>query len=132
VVAKASKFGRDQLVEFRWELAIGDDTLTEYEIAALAEAKAPLIRLRGQWVAVDSEQLRRGLEFLARKPMAMECLQRHQDPGTGPTCCCARCRWSATGSGRRRASVQACGSTRTTAVRLYGAYNALRHGHNPA
>jgi len=71
VVAKASKFGRDQLVEFRWELAIGDDTLTEYEIAALAEAKAPLIRLRGQWVAVDSEQLRRGLEFLARKPLVM-------------------------------------------------------------
>jgi SNF2 family DNA or RNA helicase len=68
VVAKASKFGRDQLVEFRWELAVGDDTLTEDEIAALAETKAPLIRLRGQWVAVDPEQLRRGLEFLARKP----------------------------------------------------------------
>ena len=68
VVAKASKFGRNQLVEFRWELAIGDDTLTEDEIAALADTKAPLIRLRGQWVALDPEQLRRGLEFLARKP----------------------------------------------------------------
>ncbi len=65
---KKSKFGRDQLVEFRWELAVGDDTLTEDEIAALAETKAPLIRLRGQWVAVDPEQLRRGLEFLAREP----------------------------------------------------------------
>ena len=68
VVAKASKFGRNQLVEFRWELAVGDDTLTEDEIAALAATKAPLIRLRGQWVAVDPEQLRRGLEFLARTP----------------------------------------------------------------
>ncbi|MGH3856960.1 MAG: DEAD/DEAH box helicase, partial [Pseudonocardiaceae bacterium] len=68
VVTKASKFGRDQLVEFRWELAVGEDTLTEDEIAALAETKAPLIRLRGQWVAVDPEQLRRGLEFLARAP----------------------------------------------------------------
>ena len=68
MVSKASKFGRDQLVEFRWELAVGDDTLTEDEIAALAETKAPLIRLRGQWVAVDPEQLRRGLEFLERKP----------------------------------------------------------------
>ena len=68
VVTKASKFGRDQLVEFRWELAVGEDTLTDEEIAALAETKAPLIRLRGQWVAVDPEQLRRGLEFLARKP----------------------------------------------------------------
>jgi SNF2 family DNA or RNA helicase len=68
VVAKKSRFGRNQLIEFRWELAVGDDTLTEDEIAALAETKAPLIRLRGQWVAVDPEQLRRGLEFLERKP----------------------------------------------------------------
>ena len=68
VVSKAGKFGRNQLVKFRWELAVGDDTLTEDEIAALAETKAPLIRLRGQWVAIDTEQLRRGLEFLHRKP----------------------------------------------------------------
>ncbi|MBV8349600.1 MAG: DEAD/DEAH box helicase, partial [Mycolicibacterium sp.] len=68
VVSKAGKFGRDQLVEFRWELAVGDDTLTEDEVAALAELKAPLVRLRGQWVAVDPEQLRRGLEFLNGKP----------------------------------------------------------------
>jgi SNF2 family DNA or RNA helicase len=68
VVAKDSKFGRDQLVDFRWQLAVGDDTLTDEEIAALAATKAPLIRLRGQWVAVDPEQLRRGLDFLEREP----------------------------------------------------------------
>jgi SNF2 family DNA or RNA helicase len=67
MVEKVSKFGREQLMDFRWQLAIGDDTLTEEEIAALAAAKAPLVRLRGQWVAVDSEQLKRGLEFLARE-----------------------------------------------------------------
>ncbi len=68
VVSKASKFGRDQLIKFRWELAVGDDALTEDEIAALAQTKAPLIRLRGQWVAIDPEQLRRGLAFLEGKP----------------------------------------------------------------
>ena len=67
VVNKKSRFGRDQLVEFRWRLAVGDDSLTDEEIAALAETKAPLVRLRGQWVAVDPEQLKRGLEFLQRK-----------------------------------------------------------------
>ena len=67
VVERASKFGRDQLMDFRWQLAVGDDTLTEEEIAALAEVKAPLIRLRGQWVAVDPERLKRGLEFLTRE-----------------------------------------------------------------
>jgi SNF2 family DNA or RNA helicase len=66
VVEKAGKFGKDQLVDFRWQLAVGDDTLSEAEIAALAQAKAPLVRLRGQWVAVDRDQLRRGLEFLSR------------------------------------------------------------------
>ncbi len=68
VVATAGRFGREQLVEFRWELAVGDDILSEDEIAALAQTKAPLIQLRGQWVAVDPEQLRRGLEFLERNP----------------------------------------------------------------
>ena len=78
VVSKAGKFGRDQLVEFRWELAVGDDTLTEDEIAVLAETKAPLIRLRGQWVALDPDQLRRGLEFLERTA------GRPQDRGRDP------------------------------------------------
>ena len=66
VVAGRRRFGRESLVDFRWQLAIGDDTLTADEIVALAETKAPLVRLRGQWVAVDPEQLRRGLEFLRR------------------------------------------------------------------
>ncbi len=70
VVTKQSMFGRDQLMDFRWRLAVGDDTLTDAEIAALAATKAPLVRLRGQWVAVDPEQLRRGLEFIANEPLA--------------------------------------------------------------
>ena len=67
-VVAGSHFGRESLMDFRWQLAVGDDTLTDDEIAALAETKAPLVRLRGQWVAVDPEQLRRGLEFLQRDP----------------------------------------------------------------
>ncbi|MHB1235601.1 MAG: DEAD/DEAH box helicase, partial [Microbacteriaceae bacterium] len=63
----ASSFGREQLCEFEWSLAVGDHTLTEEEIAALAEAKAPLVRLRGQWVTVNAEHLRRGIDFLQRE-----------------------------------------------------------------
>lgn len=68
VVAKKGKFGKESLLNFRWQLAIDDNTLTEKELAALAATKAPLVRLRGQWVAVDPEQLRRGLEFVQRQP----------------------------------------------------------------
>lgn len=60
------RFSRDALVDFEWRLAVGDDQLTDDELAALAATKAPLVRLRGQWVAVDPDHLRRGLEFLAR------------------------------------------------------------------
>ena len=63
----APAFGREQLCDFEWSLAVGDHSLTEAEIAALAEAKAPLVRLRGQWVTVDVEQLRRGIDFLQRE-----------------------------------------------------------------
>jgi SNF2 family DNA or RNA helicase len=67
-VVAGSRFGAQQLMDFRWRLAVGDETLTDEEITALAETKAPLIRLRGQWVAVDPDQLARGLAFLRRKP----------------------------------------------------------------
>ena len=76
-VVAGGHFGRESLMDFRWQLAVGDDTLTDDEIAALAETKAPLVRLRGQWVAVDPEQLRRGLEFLRREPAG---------PGPPPRC----------------------------------------------
>jgi SNF2 family DNA or RNA helicase len=67
-VVTGGRFSRESLVDFQWRLAIEDDVLTEEELAALAATKAPLVRLRGQWVAVDPEHLRRGLAFLDRQP----------------------------------------------------------------
>ena len=67
-VVTAGGLTRDQLGRFEWRLAVGDDVLTEDEIAELVAAKAPLVRLRGKWVAVDPERLRRGLEFLRGSP----------------------------------------------------------------
>ncbi|MGQ0576800.1 MAG: DEAD/DEAH box helicase [Pseudonocardia sp.] len=64
----AGGMSRHALADFSWSLAVGGDTLTEAEIAELVAAKAPLVRLRGQWVAVDPERLRRGLEFLEKAP----------------------------------------------------------------
>lgn len=61
------RFGLQQLCDFEWKLAIGELELTEAELKALAEAKSPLVRLRGQWVALDANQLRKGLDFLNRR-----------------------------------------------------------------
>ncbi|MEI2779087.1 MAG: DEAD/DEAH box helicase [Tetrasphaera sp.] len=65
--ATGGRFSRESLVNFEWRLAVGDELLTDAEMAALAATKAPLVRLRGQWVAIDPDQLRRGLEFLQRQ-----------------------------------------------------------------
>jgi SNF2-related domain/SNF2 Helicase protein/Helicase conserved C-terminal domain len=55
-------FGLDELLDFHWQLTLGGQLLDEKEIAELAEAKRPLIRLRGRWVTLDPvllEKLRR-------------------------------------------------------------------------
>lgn len=63
----ASGFGMNDLVDFRWDLAIDGAEITEEELAELARLKAPLVRLRGQWVELDEEQLASALDFLSRR-----------------------------------------------------------------
>ncbi|MEU4561978.1 DEAD/DEAH box helicase [Actinoplanes sp. NPDC023936] len=58
--------GKKQLVDYRWSLALGGRTLTEHELADLARAKVPLVRLRGRWVHLDPQRLAAGLAFLSR------------------------------------------------------------------
>ncbi|AXB43862.1 DEAD/DEAH box helicase [Amycolatopsis albispora] len=57
-----------RMLAFRWQVSIGNEELTDDEVAALAEAKRPLVRLRGQWVRADSLLLAR--LRAARSPMS--------------------------------------------------------------
>ncbi|MGW4546346.1 DEAD/DEAH box helicase [Streptomyces violaceorubidus] len=52
-------FESEDLLQFRWQLAIGGDPLTETEMDALAEAHRPVVRLRDRWVLVDPALVRR-------------------------------------------------------------------------
>jgi SNF2 family DNA or RNA helicase len=65
--ASAAKFGLTDLVDFRYELAVGDQVLGEAELAELARLKVPLVRLRGQWVELDDRHLQAALKFLDRR-----------------------------------------------------------------
>ncbi|WP_433353945.1 SNF2-related protein [Micromonospora saelicesensis] len=56
--------GLDALVDYRWEIALGDQPLSAEELAALAETKTPLVRLRGRWVELDPGRLAAGLRLL--------------------------------------------------------------------
>jgi superfamily II DNA or RNA helicase len=64
---RAAAFGMQDLLKFRYDLAVGDQVLTQEELAELAEMKVPLVRLRGQWVELDDRHLKAALKFLQRK-----------------------------------------------------------------
>ena len=58
---------QDAIASFDWRLAIGDVELDEDELAELAAAKEPLIRLRGKWHALRASEVERALRFLERR-----------------------------------------------------------------
>ncbi|GAA0533450.1 helicase HelZ [Saccharopolyspora subtropica] len=66
VVTKESGIGMDAVVDYRWDLALGNEELTESELAELAAAKVPLVRLRGRWTRIDRKRLAAGLAFLEK------------------------------------------------------------------
>jgi superfamily II DNA or RNA helicase len=57
--AAAPVFRLQALLDFDWRVAVGGEVLAAEEVAALAEAKRPLVRLRGRWVRVNRELLER-------------------------------------------------------------------------
>jgi hypothetical protein len=49
----------ETLLSFRWRLTLGGEELDETEIAELAEAKRPLVRIRDRWVTLNPLLLQR-------------------------------------------------------------------------
>jgi superfamily II DNA or RNA helicase len=60
----------ESVVDVNWAVALGGEPLSARELAELARLKAPLVRLRGQWVMVDAQQIRAALS-LREKRQAM-------------------------------------------------------------
>ena len=57
----------DTIVEFDWEVALGDHVLSREELEELAEMKTPLVNLRGEWVEVDLDAIREMVDRLDRQ-----------------------------------------------------------------
>jgi non-specific serine/threonine protein kinase len=66
VSGAAGGLGFASIAEFRHELAIGGEVLSAEELAELAELKAPMVRLRGQWIELDPRRLAAGLKLVGR------------------------------------------------------------------
>ncbi len=57
----------DQLLEYDWELALGDKVLTAEEMTRLVDAKSDLVQLRGEWVQADKDVLARAARFVSQR-----------------------------------------------------------------
>lgn len=56
------------IVQFDWQMALGDEPLDVKELAALAALKAPLVKIRGQWVQLNAEEIQAALAFWKKNP----------------------------------------------------------------
>ena len=57
----------ETIVQFDWEVALGEQKLTLRELEALARMKAPLVRVRGQWVEMSAQEIQTAIDFWEKK-----------------------------------------------------------------
>jgi len=57
----------DEMVKFDWEVVLGGKKVNRQELERLARAKQPLVRVRGQWVEVNVEQIHAALDYWKKK-----------------------------------------------------------------
>ncbi len=63
-----TRFGLETIVDFNWQVAVGDATMTPAEFEELAARKIPLVSVQGEWVLLDREHLERTLRLFDRRP----------------------------------------------------------------
>ncbi len=63
-----SQLGLDALVNYTWEIAVGDMVLSLREFEDIAEQRAPLVRVGGRWVEIRPEDVRAALKFIRENP----------------------------------------------------------------
>jgi superfamily II DNA or RNA helicase len=67
-------FQGDRTLDFSWQVALGDDPLTESELDQLAEATRPVVRLRDQWMLIDPELARKARERILKPVTPIDAL----------------------------------------------------------
>ncbi len=56
----------DRVLDVEWEIVLGEAGLTPEELLALAKLKAPLVRVRGQWVQLSAAEIQAALDLQKR------------------------------------------------------------------
>lgn len=65
-----SYFGMDSLVEYDWQIALGDQVMDKDEFRRLVALKVPLVRVRGEWVEIRREDIEAAIKFWDRRRKA--------------------------------------------------------------
>lgn len=60
-------FGLDSIVEYSWEIAMGDQTFSPEEFEELARLKVPLVQVKGQWVELRKDDIEKAIAFFKKK-----------------------------------------------------------------
>jgi SNF2 family DNA or RNA helicase len=60
-------FGLDSLMNFNWQVAVGDSRLSPAEFEKLVERNLPLVRHKGQWLHLDVDSARKAIEFVKKR-----------------------------------------------------------------
>lgn len=60
----AGQLTLESMIAFDWEVTLGGETMSRAEFERLVALKQPLVRVRGEWVALDPEVTRQALAML--------------------------------------------------------------------
>ncbi|GAB2980904.1 DEAD/DEAH box helicase [Nocardioides montaniterrae] len=71
---ESSTFTAGSLFEFAWQVALHGEPLTDVELAELAGAASPILKLRGAWTVVDPTTAARARKRLIRRASGADAL----------------------------------------------------------
>ena len=66
--AARAQLGLATLVNYKWEISVGDATLSIAEFEQLAAKRTPLVRVNGRWVEVRPEDVQAAVKFIKENP----------------------------------------------------------------
>ena len=66
--AASASMGLGTLVRYRWEISVGDTTLSLHEFEQLAAKRAPLVKVNGRWVEIRPEDVQAAIKFIRENP----------------------------------------------------------------
>ncbi|MGP8320432.1 MAG: DEAD/DEAH box helicase [Methanosarcinaceae archaeon] len=61
--ASRGSFNFNSIIDYDWQLALGGESISEDEFEYLSNLKIPLVRIRGQWMEVGTEEIKAALKL---------------------------------------------------------------------